>query len=137
MTPETLAALSGRAYRHMTPWNATQFAETLARPHALLTTTPNAFVLGLVIPDEAEVLALACDPDHQGQGQASRALDTFHRTAADRGAARIFLEVAAANSPARRFYAARGYTEAGLRRAYYARPDGSRDDAVVMTRALP
>lgn len=137
MTPEALAALAARAYRHMTPWRAEQFAETLARPHALLSCTDHAFVLGTVVADEAEILSLAADPDHQRTGEASRALAAFHVSARDRGADRVFLEVAAANAPARAFYAARGYDEAGLRSGYYARPVGTRDDAVIMTRALP
>lgn len=100
MTPETLAALSARAYRHMTPWSARAFADTLARPHALLTCTGHAFALGLVIADEAEILALACDPQVQRQGEGTALLARFHKDAQARGAARIFLEVAAANRPA-------------------------------------
>lgn len=137
MTPEQLAALAARAYRHMRPWSAGQFAATLALPHSVLTTTDHAFALGSVVADEAEILALAADPEVQRQGEASRALAAFHAAAAARGATRCFLEVAAANAPARAFYTARGYAEAGRRRGYYTLPDGRRDDAVVMTRTLP
>ncbi|MBS0124851.1 GNAT family N-acetyltransferase [Thetidibacter halocola] len=137
MTPEALASLAARAYRHMRPWTEAQFAETLALPHSLLVTRPGAFVLGQIVADEAEILALACDPDHQRQGQASAALDAFHAQALTRGAARTLLEVAAANAPARAFYARHGYAEAGRRKGYYHRPDGTRDDALVMARALP
>ena len=137
MTPETLAALTTRAYRHLTPWSAAQFAQTLANPHSLLVSTDHAFVLGQVIADEAEILALAADPDRQRQGEASRALTAFHTRAAERGAARVFLEVGAANAPARAFYIRHGYAEVGVRRGYYLRPDGTRDDAVIMSRSLP
>lgn len=137
MTPEALAALSARAYRHMAPWSAQAFAETLARPHALLTATEHAFVLGLVVAGEAEILALAADPDHQRQGAASAALAGFHEAAAARDATRVLLEVAAANTPARAFYSRQGYREIGLRRGYYRRPDQPPDDAVLMDRALP
>lgn len=137
MTPEALAYLAKRAYRHMKPWTTAQFAETLARPHTLLAATEHAFVLGTVIVDEAEILALAADPDHQRQGAASRALDAFHAQALERGARRVFLEVAAANTPARAFYTRHGYGKTGLRRGHYPRPDGPPDDAVVMSRALP
>ncbi len=137
MTPEALAALVTRAYRHTTPWTAEQFADTLARPHALLAATEHAFVLGTVIADEAEILAVAADPDHLRLGAASRALARFHAEAQDRGAGQVFLEVAAANAPARAFYSRHGYSEIGLRRDYYPRPDGPPDDAVVMSRVLP
>lgn len=137
MTPDALADLTLRAYRHLTPWSAAQVEQTLASPHSLLVATDHAFVLGQVIADEAEILALAADPDKQRQGAASRALTAFHRQAAERGATRVFLEVAAANTPARALYARNGYTQIGLRRRYYRRPDGTRDDALVMSRSLP
>jgi ribosomal-protein-alanine N-acetyltransferase len=137
MTPEDLAALSARAYRHMSPWSAQAFAETLSRPHALLTTTGHAFVLGLVIAGEAEILALAADPEHQRKGEASRALEAFHKDAQKRGTETIFLEVASRNAPARCFYKRHGYAETGLRKGYYALAGGEKDDALVMSRTLP
>lgn len=137
MTPEELAALSTRAYRHMTPWSAGSFAQTLARPQALLVTTDHAFALGLVVADEAEILALATDPAHQHRGEGATLLTRFHGAARVRGAATVFLEVAAANAPAIGFYTAQGYAATGRRKAYYRRPDGTRDDAVIMSRRLP
>lgn len=136
-TPEALAALSARAYRHMAPWGARAFAETLARPQALLVADPHAFVLGLVILDEVEILALAADPGQQRRGHASAALARFHARAQARGASRALLEVAAANAPARAFYSRHGYASAGLRRGYYPRPESPADDAVIMARPLP
>lgn len=137
MTPEELAALSARAYRHMTPWPADAFAQTLARSHALLVTTEHAFALGLVIADEAEILALATDPAQQRRGQGAALIDRFHGAAKARGAATVFLEVAAANAPAIRFYEAQGYTATGRRKGYYRRPDGRSDDALSMSRRFP
>jgi ribosomal-protein-alanine N-acetyltransferase len=137
MTPETLADIAARAYRHMTPWSAAQFTATLSGPHALLTHGPHAFVFGQVVADEAEILALAADPAHQRRGQASAALTLFHAAALGRGAGRVFLEVAAENAPAIGFYIRHGYARTGLRRGYYTRPGGLRDDALILTRALP
>ena len=71
-----------------------------------------------------------------GWAQASRALALFETTAHERGATRIFLEVAAANRPALRFYEKHGFGRDGLRRGYYPRPGGGRDDALLMSRAL-
>ncbi|SDY73650.1 GNAT family N-acetyltransferase [Citreimonas salinaria] len=136
MTPDALAAMSARAYRHMRPWSARDFRDALAAPGALLTTAPGAFVLGRAIADEAEILALAADPATQRTGQASAALAAFETAARARGATRLFLEVAARNAPARAFYAARGFAEAGRRRAYYRLPDGMTDDALILTRDL-
>ncbi|WP_121630508.1 GNAT family N-acetyltransferase [Tropicibacter alexandrii] len=137
MTPDRLADIAARAYRHMAPWTAQEFAETLARAFVHLTHTEHAFVLATIIVDEAEILALACDPDAQGTGEASRALHAFERAAAGQGVTTVFLEVAAANTPARAFYAKHGYEPAGLRKGYYPQPDGTRDDAVLMRKTLP
>ena len=49
------------------------------------------------------------------------------------GSVRIFLEVAAANLPARNLYGKYGFREVGLRKAYYE--DG--DDALVLAASLP
>lgn len=136
MTPEALAALAARAYTHQKPWSAQAFADTLARPHALLAVTEHAFVLGLVVADEAEILALAADPDRQREGHATAALAQFHADAAKRGAARVFLEVASRNAPAIALYTAQGYSPVGKRRAYYPQPDGTADDALVLARDL-
>lgn len=137
MTPEALADLCTRAYQHMSPWTAAQIASTLAQPSSLLTTSQRAFVLGQVITDEAEILALAADPAKQRSGQASAALEMFHRQARTRGAARVFLEVSEHNIPAIRFYEKHGYTAVGRRKAYYRRTNGPSADALIMVRDLP
>ena len=136
MSPAELAALAARAYRHTQPWSEAEFASTLAHPTALLTCDEGAFVLGRVIVDEAEILALASDPDGQRQGRARKVLASFERDAQARGAVSVFLEVAAENAPARGLYAACGYAETGRRKGYYRLADGSRDDALLMTKAL-
>lgn len=137
MTPAALAGIAARAYRHMTPWSETDFAATLGQPTTLLSAGEGAFVLGRVVAGEAEILALATDPARQRQGAARAALERFEGAAMARGAEEIFLEVAAANAPARAFYEACGYARAGRRKAYYTCPDGSRDDALLMRKALP
>ncbi len=137
MTPDEMAALCSRAYHHMRPWSARQFADSLAQPTHLLEAHPQAFVLGQVVADEAEILALATDPDRQRQGHATRALLGFHAAAALRGAGRILLEVAEPNTAARAFYRAHGYDEIGRRKAYYPQAGAPPADAVIMARALP
>ena len=136
LTAAELAALSSRAYTHMEPWGERAFAGTLEQPSSLLVTEPGGFVLGRVVLDEAEILALATDPAVQRQGVARRLLAAFEAQAAARGAAQVFLEVAAANAPAQGFYSACGYTLTGRRKGYYRHADGRRDDALLMSRAL-
>ena len=52
--------------------------------------------------------------------------------AAALGAERMFLEVAEGNAAARALYARTGFAGAGRRRGYYARADGSREDALIL-----
>ncbi|WP_338092573.1 ribosomal protein S18-alanine N-acetyltransferase [Salipiger mangrovisoli] len=136
LSADELAALSARAYAHMEPWSARAFAGTLEQPGHLLVGEAGGFVLGMVVLDEAEILALATDPAVQRQGLGRRLLATFEQEAAARGATQVFLEVAAANAPALGFYEACGYRVTGRRKAYYRHADGSRDDALLMCRAL-
>lgn len=137
MTPDALAALCARAYTHMAPWSAPALAGMLDQTGTILTLSGPAFVLGRVVLDEAEVLALATDPHHQRQGHAARAFDDFAAQAADRTAERLFLEVAADNAPALRFYTRMGLATAGRRRAYYRRDAAPAADALIMTAPLP
>ena len=136
MTPEALAAIAAAAYAHATPWSARDFAEALALPRTLLATADTAFVLGQVIADEAEILALATRPEAQRTGAASRALEDFETQARNRGATEVFLEVAEDNAPARAFYTRHGYGVTGRRKGYYPRPDGPAADALLMHKAL-
>ncbi|MEC3860901.1 GNAT family N-acetyltransferase [Mesobacterium sp. TK19101] len=136
MTPEALAALQARAYNDMAPWSAAAFEGLLRDPHVHLFESDAAFLLVRFVLDEAEILALATDPGHQRRGQASNLIRQLHDQAARAGIAQIFLEVAAPNTPAQAFYAHHGYALTGLRKGYFRQPDGTRTDALLMSRAL-
>lgn len=136
MSPEAMAALQARAYKHMPPWSALALAEMIAAAHALCVTDAQGFALGRVVLDEAELMALAVNPDHQRHGIASTLMTRFETTARARGAATCFLEVAETNGPARAFYAARGYRGIGKRGGYYRQAEGPAVDALVMSKPL-
>jgi ribosomal protein S18 acetylase RimI-like enzyme len=96
---------------------------------------PVAFGLALAAGADAELLTLATRPDFRRRGLARLVLDELDREAARRGHQRWVLEVAADNLAAWRLYEGLGFGHIGLRRAYYARPDG-RCDAVVLARPV-
>ena len=96
-----------------------------------------AFVLAQVAADEAEILMIAVDPAWRRKGVAARLVDGVKRGAQRGGAQALFLEVAAGNTAAIELYKKAGFSEAGRRKGYYARPDGSREDAIVMRCPLP
>lgn len=136
MTPDGLASLHARAFKAQRPWSAAEFAALLASPHVFLTQTENAFALGRVVVDEAELLTLATDPDYQRQGLGRKMLAAFEAAAQKRGATRAFLEVAADNTPAIALYTSARYQRDGLRPGYYRTGDGQAIDAALMSRAL-
>lgn len=119
------------------PWNEAAFAGLLAMPgaFALVATrdgAPAGLVLARVAADEADIITLGVAPQAR-RGGIGRALATAAAArAAQRGATRLFLEVAAANDAARRLYLSLGFQEIGRRPRYY--PDGA--DALLLARPL-
>ena len=93
----------------------------------------SGFILARVAADETEILSVAVSPDMRQRGLASLLLEQACHKATGEGAVRIFLEVAAANAPARNLYEKYGFREVGRRKAYYE--DG--DDALVLSASLP
>ena len=141
MSPDTqaavLAELHARAFAaEGRGWSAAEFAALIAAPHCCLCVDPRGFALARVIADEAELLTLACDPDHRRHGVATRLLRAVEAAVAARGARHQFLEVAADNAAARALYAKAGYGQTGRRADYYLRPDGCRSDALVLRKSL-
>ncbi|MCU0904182.1 MAG: GNAT family N-acetyltransferase [Tabrizicola sp.] len=137
MTPETLAALHGRCFRTPPPWSAADFAGLLADPLAFLLVEGDAgLLLGRAVAGEAELLTLAVAPDSRRRGLGRKLVARFLYQSRLRGAERAFLEVAADNTAATGLYESAGFTRAGMRPGYYQTPDGTRIDALVLSRAL-
>lgn len=133
---KALAATHARAIATGRVWSSEEFAALLAAPGALLSGDATSFVLGRVIADEAEVLMVATDPAQQRRGLARAALAAFCDTARARGAASVFLEVAATNTPAIALYSAANFAVQGTRRGYYRQADGTTVDALLLRRDL-
>ena len=139
--PDMLAAIHAAAFTHERPWGAQEIAALMTSPHVFVcalpdASAPRAFALGRVVAGEAELLTLACDRAHQGQGFGRAALDAFEAEARRRAADQAFLEVADDNAPARGLYIRAGYIETGRRRAYYRRKTGADADACLMVKQL-
>lgn len=86
--------------------------------------------------DEGEILDLGVVPAARRRGLARALVAEGEILARRQGITRLFLEVAADNTPAWALYRSAGFTEDGLRPNYYARPDGTRMDAIVMIKPL-
>ncbi|WP_332640221.1 GNAT family N-acetyltransferase [Brevundimonas sp.] len=125
-----LAALHAEAFD--APWDAAAFDSLLGQAGVHLAESPDGFILMRTAADEAEILTLAVRPGARRRGLGAELVARGAAEAAARGATRLFLEVADDNAAARALYARAGFAEAGRRPRYYARPDGSRRDALLL-----
>lgn len=127
---EALAVLHAEAFD--TPWDAASLSALLDSPGVFAVEQPDGFILIRVVADEAEILTLAVRLAARRSGLGGRLVEAAVVRAAALGAERMFLEVAEDNVAARALYARAGFVEAGRRRGYYARSDGSREDALIL-----
>ena len=132
---EALAAIHAEAFE--TPWDAASLSALLASPGVFVVAGADGFILIRVVADEAEILTLAVRTPARRGGLGARLVEAAVVRAAALGAERMFLEVAEDNAAARALYARAGFHEAGRRRGYYARGDGSREDALVLALNFP
>ncbi|TVR95418.1 MAG: GNAT family N-acetyltransferase [Rhodospirillales bacterium] len=130
-----LAALHHHCFPE--PWDQPTFARMLAEPGsfgliACQGPCPAGLVLCRAAGDEAEVLTLGVQPSAQRRGVGRALLNRALVLAAERGAARMVLEVAADNRAALALYSAAGFTAVGQRRSYYLGPTGITTDALIL-----
>lgn len=130
-----IAAFHAEAFE--APWDEAAFEALIAQPGVVLIEEIEGFILIRTVADEAEILTLAVRPSARRSGLGARLVEQGVVEAAARGATRLFLEVAEDNVAARALYARAGFTQAGLRRRYYARADGTTVDALVLSLSLP
>ena len=138
MTAATAARLADlHAGAFSAPWDAAAFESLLGQAGVFAIEALQGFILIRSVADEAEILTLAVDPAARRRGLGARLVRDGATAAAARGAARLFLEVADDNAAALALYARAGFTEAGRRTGYYTRPDGRRQDALILALNLP
>ncbi|MFD2676538.1 GNAT family N-acetyltransferase [Camelimonas lactis] len=97
---------------------------------------PVAFVLSRCVLDEAEILTIAVSDRWRGRRASLRLLQHHLQCLAARGVRTVHLEVEEGNAPALHLYDRFGFIRTGERKGYYARADGSRATAVLMSREL-
>ncbi len=128
-----MAAMHAAAFPSGQAWDEAAIAALLGLPGCFgLVHRSGGMLLARVIAGEAELLTLAVAPSVRRRCIGATLLRRATAQAAAGGAAAMFLEVSAANAPARALYAASGFRPAGRRAQYY--PDGS--DALVLRAAL-
>jgi ribosomal-protein-alanine N-acetyltransferase len=116
-------------------WDAARIARHIDHPDSVvLAARSDTAIVGFAImryaDDSAHLNLLAVAPAHRRRGVARRLLTWLEETALTAGTFRIALELRAANSGARAFYAALGYRELECVPGYYQ----GREPAIRMAR---
>jgi ribosomal-protein-alanine N-acetyltransferase len=134
-----LAALHAECFDNA--WTAAEFAKLMAMPGAQTYLAcegdePLAFLLARRAAGEAEILTIGTRPFARRRGIAGLLMSHLGDELRKTKEAQLFIEVAADNEAGRALYMREGFTVTGRRKAYYEKPGGTREDAIVMMKAL-
>jgi ribosomal-protein-alanine N-acetyltransferase len=143
MTPlqlDAVMALETAAYAF--PWSRGNFVDSIASGYAASVLYDGAGeILGYCVAmagvDEMHLLNITVAPQAQHRGHALYMLDALVALCRARGAVQLWLEVRVSNARARAIYLRRGFVHVGVRKGYYPAPQGQREDAAVMSLAIP
>jgi tRNA threonylcarbamoyladenosine biosynthesis protein TsaB len=124
-----------------TRWSETDFNGMLAVPgtSAIVVSSQNnpmGFVLFRRAADEAEILTICSRPAFRQKGHGKLLMQHLESLLKNAGVKSLFIEVAVSNHAALALYAASGFEKAGVRKNYYERGDGRREDALIMRKGL-
>jgi len=118
---DTVMAIEDRIYPH--PWTRGNFVDSLTAGHhcwiADLRGTIVGYSVAAIAAGEAHLLNLSIAAEWQRRGLGAELLRFIVKLAQDYAAARIFLEVRPSNAAALALYRRAGFSEIGVRPAYY------------------
>ena len=134
-----LAEIHGESFD--TKWSEAAFGEMLTSPgtSAILLSSqnnPTGFVLLRKAADEAEILTICTRPAVRQKGHAKSLVQHMEVLLKNDGVKSLFIEVAISNLAGLALYRSCGFTQAGVRKNYYERGDGTREDALIMRKGL-
>ena len=137
---ERLAGIAHVAFNgHESAWNAGDFI-ALGGPPDVAMIVDDGFSEALLVMrmagDEAEILNFGVVPSARRKGLGRELVEAAMMLARQLGIKRIFLEVAIDNTAARALYADNGFAQEGRRKDYYLQPDGTRVDALILSREV-
>jgi ribosomal-protein-alanine N-acetyltransferase len=124
---------------HIFPWSERVFQDCIRSGYYLDGAYDGPKLLGfsVVMPilNEWHLLNLCVDPKRQRRGIGRLLLEYMIEQARKSEVDSLWLEVREGNAAARQLYAAYGFEQVGLRKAYYPAKQG-REDALVLMRTL-
>ena len=134
---EAVAALERAVFAD--PWSRRSFEEMLGLEHVRAFVLPAAgggvhgYAVCSAAADEGEILNVAVAPERRRGGCGRVLLGACLAWLAERGVARVYLEVRRSNAAAIAMYAGLGFEVSGVRSRYYRMPT---EDAITMAREV-
>lgn len=120
---------------HLVPWSLGTLKNNQGERYLNLKLIENNQIIGFAICqtvlDEANLFNIAILPNYQGCGFGKLLLGELIFQLKERGVQTLWLEVRESN-PARFLYEKIGFNEVDIRKNYYPKPSGGRENAVVM-----
>ena len=120
---------------HLVPWSRGTLKNNQGERYLNLKLIENNQIIGFAIcqtvSDEATLFNIAIVPSHQGNGLGKLLLNELIARLKEKGVQTLWLEVRESN-PARFLYEKIGFNEVDIRKNYYPKPSGGRENAVVM-----
>lgn len=120
---------------HLVPWSLGTLKNNQGERYLNLKLIENNQIIGFAICqtvlDEATLFNIAILPSYQGNGLGKSLLNELIVRLKEKGVQTLWLEVRESN-PARFLYEKIGFNEVDIRKNYYPKPSGGRENAVVM-----
>lgn len=120
---------------HLVPWSFGTLKNNQGDRYLNLKLIENNQIIGFAICqtvlDEATLFNIAILPNYQGCGFGKLLLGKLIFQLKEKGVQTLWLEVRESN-PARFLYEKVGFNEVDIRKNYYPKPSGGRENAVVM-----
>ena len=120
---------------HLVPWSLGTLKNNQGERYLNLKLIENNQIIGFAICqtvlDEATLFNVAIVPSYQGNGLGKLLLNELIARLKEKGVQTLWLEVRESN-PARFWYEKIGFNEVDIRKNYYPKPSGGRENAVVM-----
>ncbi len=120
------------------PWSISSFEEELNNVLAnYLVAKLDKKIVGYLgfwfVIDECHITNIAVHEDFRRQHIATKLIKKMFKLCKEHHASYIVLEVRASNFAAQEFYSKFGFKKEFIRKDYYKNPDGTREDAIIMS----
>lgn len=121
------------------PWSKASFEDELKNMLATYFVAKlNGKIVGYIgmwmIIDECHITNIAVHPKYRRIGIASKLVEKTLDYCNESGVSYVLLEVRLNNFSAQNLYERFGFKSDGIRKGYYKNPDGTYDDAILMTK---